>query len=549
MKRAIILVAVMLTAVLVACSGVALAQPNDDTDDTPAPSQPRGQAAPDTVIVKVEEEASSPRGALEAANRRAGTSTDEQIAPNTLPTLYTVRVPRGLSRGAAIQRLNASPEIEYAEPNFLQFADLTPNDTHYANGTLWGLHNTGQNSGTEDADIDAPTAWDIGTGSTQPVVAVIDTGVDYNHPDLNGNIYNVRGYDFVNNDSDPMDDHNHGTHVAGTIGAVGNNGTGVVGVNWTTKVMACKFLNSSGSGTTANAIKCVDYLTNLKNQGHNIIATNNSWGGGGFSQALLDEINESGQAGLLFVAAAGNGGSDSVGDNNDTTPHYPSSYNATNIIAVASTTRTDAKSGFSNYGSTSVDLGAPGSSIYSTVRGTGYASYSGTSMATPHVAGAVALLKSYSPSATHNEIKDTILRNVDPNSSLAGKTVTGGRLNICRSLGGTADACDPLDTTKPTVTSNSPTGTGVSRRTTVKATFSEQVNGVNGTTFELRDPNNNKVSATVSYDSASRTASLKPSSRLASDRQYTASLSQPITDRANNELDCTSKCSWSFTTG
>jgi thermitase len=194
MKRAILLVTVMLTAVLVACSGIALAQPNDDTDDTPAPSQPRGQAAPDTVIVKVEEEAPSPRGALEAANRRAGTSTNEQIAPNTLPTLYTVRVPRGLSIGAAIQRLKGSPEIEYAEPNFLQFADLTPNDASYANGTLWGLHNTGQNSGKEDADIDAPTAWDIGTGSsTQPVVAVIDTGVDYNHPDLNGNIYSVRG--------------------------------------------------------------------------------------------------------------------------------------------------------------------------------------------------------------------------------------------------------------------------------------------------------------------------------------------------------------------
>lgn len=224
----------------------------------------------------------------------------------------------------------------------------------------------------------------------------------------------------------------HGTHCAGTIGATGNNSTGVVGVVWSVKMLCGKFLGSNG-GTTANAIKAIDYFTDLKLRHNlNLVATSNSWGGGGFSQALKDAIERANQAGILFIAAAGNST-----NNNDTSPSYPASYDNSNIIAVASITNTGAISSFSNYGATTVDIGAPGSGIWSTVPVRksgkivgGYASYNGTSMATPHVTGAVALYKSINTSATASQIKNAIMSSAIPTSSLSGKCVTGGRLNV-----------------------------------------------------------------------------------------------------------------------
>lgn len=343
---------------------------------------------------------------------------------------------------AAVAALQKNPDFAYLEPNYeitidsLQ-AEATPNDPSF--GSLWGLHNTGQSGGTADADIDAPEAWEISTGS-DVVVAVIDTGVDYTHPDLannmwtnpgeiagngidddnNGFVDDVHGWDFVNNDADPMDDNNHGTHVAGTIAADGNNGIGIAGVNWSAEIMALKFLNSSGSGSTYGAIQALNYATMM-----GVPISNNSWGGGGYSTALHDAIEAAGQAGQLVVAAAGNDGT-----NNDSSPHYPSNYTLDNVLSVAATDRNDKLASFSNYGATSVDLAAPGVSIYSTVAGGGYASFSGTSMATPHVAGAAALLLSAEPGLSPTEIKDRLMGTADPLSVLSGKVVSGARLNV-----------------------------------------------------------------------------------------------------------------------
>ncbi|MCK5643183.1 MAG: S8 family serine peptidase, partial [Gammaproteobacteria bacterium] len=264
---------------------------------------------------------------------------------------------------------------EYAEPNYIYHATLTPNDTSFAQ--LWGLHNTALpvngTSGTDDADIDATEAWDIVTGSNTVIIAVIDSGVKWNHDDLVGNIWSnaddpigngdedgngytddIRGWDFVDNDNDPMDYNGHGTHVAGTIAAVGNNGLSVTGVCWTTKIMPLRGLNADGSGWTSDFISAIEYA-NAK--GAHVI--NNSWGGGSYSQALKNAIDASS---AVVVCAAGNDGV-----NNDITPHYPSNYTSTNIISVAATDQDDEIASFSNYGATSVDVGAPGTNIYSTM--------------------------------------------------------------------------------------------------------------------------------------------------------------------------------------
>jgi subtilisin family serine protease len=352
------------------------------------------------------------------------------------------------SVGAVTDWLGTLDAVSYFEPNFVSSVSVLPNDTQL--GSLWGLNNTGQSGGVVDADIDAPEAWEVSTGSSSIVVAVIDTGVSYTHPDLadnmwrnpgetagngidddgNGFIDDIYGWDFVNNDSNPMDDNKHGTHVAGTIAAEGNNSSGVVGVNWNSSIMALKFLSSGGSGTTANAILSVNYATMMRElYGVNVRVASNSWGGGPFSQGLFDAISNMNDAGILFVAAAGNSA-----DNADVSPHYPAAYNVPNVISVAATDRFDQLASFSTYGLNSVDLGAPGVDILSTVLNGGYSSLSGTSMATPHVSGVAALAWSIAPNATVSEVKAALLGGVDPIPALAGKTVTGGRLNAAETI-------------------------------------------------------------------------------------------------------------------
>jgi subtilisin family serine protease len=353
--------------------------------------------------------------------------------------LFLVQAPPALGFQDVQASMARLPGYDYAEPNFVVHVDSTfPNDPLFPN--LWGLYNTGQAGGTPGADIHAPQAWDLTTGSSSVVVAVIDTGIDYNHPDLVANLWTnsndfSHGYNFVNNTNDPFDDNGHGTHVAGTIGAAGNNGFGVVGVNWNVQLMALKFLDANGFGTTANAVQAVNYATAMRNQGVNVRVINASWVDGGYSQALHDAIQASGNAGILFIAAAGNGDPiNHIGFSIDARPVYPASYNLSNIIAVAATDNQDHLAGFSNYGANSVHLGAPGVSILSTWPGGGYAYAKGTSMAAPHVTGVAALAWSYAPNATAQIIRTAILNGVDPVPALAGKTVTGGRLDAFNTL-------------------------------------------------------------------------------------------------------------------
>lgn len=368
----------------------------------------------------------------------------------------------GIDIKEAIKKISQHPAVAYAEPNYILHAIATPDDSSL--DQLWGLHNEAQTGGTQDADIDATEAWDISTGSKDVVIGVIDTGIDYNHPDLQANIWvnpneiagngvdddgngvidDIHGFNANANSGDPMDGNGHGTHVAGTIGAVGNNADGVVGVNWDVTMIGCQFLDANGSGSTAGAIACIDYFTNLKlNHGVDIKATNNSWGGGSFSQALKDSIAAGGDAGILFIAAAGNAAAD-----NDANASYPSGYDLDTVMAIASTDHNDAMSGFSSYGLTTVDMGAPGSDILSTVPNGGYSSFSGTSMATPHVAGAAALVWSINPELTPVEMKQLLMDSGDANAALTGKTVSGNRLNAFSAL----EAANPTPSPKLSVT-------------------------------------------------------------------------------------------------
>ncbi len=431
----------VLTALLALVSMTATVQGQKDRE-------PTGEFVPNELLVRVKlgVDASQVHNMLGARVLKTF-----EIVPN----LQLVRLPASLSVPEAIRLYRKNPDVLYAEPNYIvrkaQQIQLTPNDPSFSQ--LYGLHNTGQTGGTPDADIDAPEAWDLSTGSSSVVVFVIDTGGDYNHEDLsanrwvnpneipgngidddsNGWVDDIYGIDTFNNDSDPRDDNGHGTHVAGTIGARGNNGVGVVGVNWDVKVGHCKFLGAGGSGSTAGAISCLQYVLTEKNQGENIVATNNSWGGGGFSQALLDAIRAHMNAGILFIAAAGNDGTD-----NDAIPHYPSNYYLPNIIAVAATDDRDNLATFtfgaSNYGLRTVHVGAPGKNILSTTPNNTYSTFSGTSMATPHVTGLAALLKAHSPSRDWIAIRNLIFSTGDVKLSLQGKSVTARRINAFQAL-------------------------------------------------------------------------------------------------------------------
>lgn len=360
----------------------------------------------------------------------------------------------GLATAAAIASLRGNAAVEYAEPNYVYQHGAASNDPYFTNGSLWGMYGS-SSSPANQYGSQAAVAWAGNkTNCSSVYVGIIDEGYMYTHNDLaanvgtnpgevagngvdddgNGYVDDVYGWDFDGGNNTVFDGagDDHGTHVAGTIGGVGGNGTGVAGVCWSVKLMDAKFLGRRG-GTTANAIKAVDYFTDLKiRHGINVVATSNSWGGGGFSQALQDAIERANAAGILFIAAAGNSTY-----NCETSSCYPAEYPNANVLSVASITSTGAISSFSNYGSTTIDIGAPGSGIYSTVpvssKGSvvaGYASYSGTSMATPHVSGAAALYAAYHPGSSAAQIKAAILGSATATPSLAGKTATGGRLNV-----------------------------------------------------------------------------------------------------------------------
>ncbi|MBJ6802559.1 RCC1 domain-containing protein [Geomonas propionica] len=346
--------------------------------------------------------------------------------------LHHVKLKKGVTVEEALQSYRAEPEVEYAEPNFLYETMRQPDDAMF--NDQWALRNSGQTGGTSGADIKATAAWDLSTGSNEVVVAIIDTGIDYTHPDLSANVWTGGGLDTANQDLDPFDDHGHGTHVAGIIGARGSNGIGVAGVNWNVKLTACKFIGANGSGDTAAAVQCLEHIKGLKDAGANIVATNNSWGGGGFSQALYDAIDA--QRDILFIAAAGNNGSD-----NESLLFYPAAFELPNVITVAATDLNDNKSYFSNYGLRNVHVGAPGTDILSTLPAVntwsltgGYGNLSGTSMAAPHVAGLAALLKAQQPARDWRTIRNLILAGGDPVPGLADKTLTGRRINALGSL-------------------------------------------------------------------------------------------------------------------
>jgi serine protease len=406
-----------------------------------------------------------------------GTSLGEAVG--LVPGLYTVNVQAGVDATEVVAAYQSQTNVEYAQLDYKIQIAATPNDTSYS--SLYAM-----------AKISAPQAWDTTTGSRSIIVGVIDTGVDYNHPDLAANIWrntreiegngidddgngyrdDVRGYDFANNDANPMDDNGHGTHVAGTIGAVGNNGRGVTGVAWNVQIMPLKFLTASGSGSLSNAVLSVDYAVR---NGAKIL--NNSYGGGGFFAPMNDAISRARAAGVIFVAAAGN-----EANNNDVNPAYPAGYNFDNVVSVAATDSNDRLASFSNFGATSVDIAAPGVGILSTTLNNTYSSFNGTSMASPHVAGAAALVWAANPSLTYSQVIQRLYVSADPVSGLAGKVATGGRLNVGRAVAG----APTVDRTAPRVDSAVWSGTPNSNVTGVTVTFSEAVQASTVTAANLR---------------------------------------------------------------
>jgi subtilisin family serine protease len=382
--------------------------------------------------------------------------------------LELAAIQSGLSVEDAVRIIEEHPAVAFAEPNWIVTHMATATDTYYTNGNLWGMYGDGTSPANQYGS-QAGEAWARGSiGSDLVYVGIIDEGIDYEHIDLaanmwtnpydladgvdndgNGYVDDVRGWDFFQDNNtvydgarpDDLETDSHGTHVAGTIGAP-MNGLGVVGVNWNVTMISGKFLGPDG-GTIADAIAAVNYFVDLKTRhGLNLVAINNSWGGGGYSQAMHDAVIRCAKANILFTAAAGNGNLAGIGQNNDTKPSYPSNYNTTvgtstesaasydAVIAVAALTSTGALAKYSNYGVTTVDIGAPGSAVWSTIPNNYLGRYDGTSMATPHVTGGIALYASTHPGATPQQIRNAVLTTGVSTSSLVNKTVTGRRLNV-----------------------------------------------------------------------------------------------------------------------
>lgn len=385
---------------------------------------------------------------------------------DTIPSQNIVVIKRAMfeMQSNVIKTLSENPMVDIVEPNYIYRINKAPNDPMYFQ--LWGMNNIGQadssrKTGVAGVDISAEKAWDITTGSKDVIVAVIDTGIDYNHPDLRDNLWanqselngkagadddgngivdDIYGASFVDAakpTGNPLDDHGHGSHCSGTIGATGDDGKGIVGVAWNVRLMGVKFLSADGSGSLEGALKGIDYATQM---GARIMS--NSWGGGGYSETLKQAIERAHAAGVLFVAAAGN-----ESNNNDANPTYPASYEVPNVVSVAAVDNRGQIASFSNYGKNRVHVGAPGVNIYSSTTKGGYESWSGTSMATPHVSGIAVLLASNEPNLTNIEMKQRIITTSKSVPGLRGKS-RGGMVDAYAMLTNTQappDANDPVN--------------------------------------------------------------------------------------------------------
>jgi len=373
-----------------------------------------------------------------------------------VPGLWLFSYDSAFEMDEVLDEFLLNEKVQYAEPDYYYHAQMTPNDPLFPQE--WGLNNSGQTGGRAGADINAESMWNISTGSSNVAVGIIDTGYDYTHADLipnlwvnvleipgngidddgNGYIDDVHGINAILGTGDPMDNNSHGTHVSGTTGARGNNGIGISGVSQIVQIAGCKFLDQNGTGGTSDAITCLQYYLNLKNRRTspvNFVVTNNSWGGTGPSSALADAITAHRDAGILFATAAGNSSA-----NNDTGSFYPANFDIANVISVAATDANDGLAYFSNYGRRSVHVGAPGYGIISTVLNQGYASYSGTSMATPHVSGLAAMIKAAFPNLDYKAVKNLVLSSGTPLASLSS-TISGRRIRGADSNGTGALTC------------------------------------------------------------------------------------------------------------
>ncbi len=374
----------------------------------------------DTILVGVDY--SKGRSVLTDIESGIGANIEKEF---TFIDVVKLRLDEGKNTDEAITQLNNMPSVRFAEPDYKIILEEIPDDPYF--DSLWGMDK-----------IDAPGAWNHTTGSGESIVAVLDTGIDYEHEDLEDNMWSDEqgdhGYNAIDGSYDPMDDHGHGTHVAGTVGAVGNNSIGVTGVNWNVSLMALKFIGADGTGNVSGAVECLEFILERKLEGENVVTTSNSWGTNHFSNALYEAFKEHQEHGILSTAAAGN-----YAEDNDIYPLYPASFNLTNMISVAATDQNDDLTGFSNFGPNTVHVSAPGTGIYSTERNDQYGYKTGTSMATPHVAGLLGLLSSFNNSLSMNELKNNILSYGDEITSLEGKSISDTRINAYRSITGEPD--------------------------------------------------------------------------------------------------------------
>lgn len=412
---------------------------------------------PGELVVKLKGVSSASRiqaAVIQRLQDRLGTrAVADMESFETDSSLHKIVLSDAKNTRQALLALSQDAQVEIAEPNFIyrsfgQADFAAPNDPEL--GRLWGMNNTGQADssgqvGKAGSDIGVFPLWQRGiVGSRSVVVAVIDTGVDLTHPDLKENIYinpkeipgngkdddgngfvdDLSGWNFVSKSNNPNDDQDHGSHVSGTIGARGNNGVGIVGVNWNVSILPIKFLDAGGSGSLQNAVESINYARKMK-----VNIMSNSWGGGGFSQTMLKAIQDAREEGILFVAAAGN-----ESNNNDSTPTYPATYNVDNVLSVAATDNRDQLASFSSYGSKTVHVAAPGVRVYSTTKNGGYNTFSGTSMATPHVSGVAALLLAAQPQMTYAQIKDRLIKTSQPVTSLRKRVAAKGRVNAYNAL-------------------------------------------------------------------------------------------------------------------